>query len=359
MKKVLVCVQDYPNNDGGVKLMYVHTRNLQYVNNKVDVTVLNFSCSNEYIYEGIKVIPYSYYLSNKDTYDIAIVHAANLRNHYRFLKKHGEDFPRFIFFFHGHEVLSINHDYSKPFAFKRKNFVRNTAQDAYDKYKFWVWRRYYKKNIYKSDYIFVSNWMKEKFFSNLKLSESLFGDRLHITYNNVGLTFEKNRYDDSIEKKYDFITIRANLDDSKYGVDIVNRLALYTPTAKFLVIGKGELFNHIKKAQNLSWINKTLNHADMLSVLNSAKYALMPTRTDAQGLMMCEMAAFGIPVITSNIPVCHEVFDKFENAFFIDNDNYEANLKEYLRKPSNCRKHDRFYLENTIRKELEVIFICR
>lgn len=354
-----MCVQDYPNNDGGVKLMYVHTRNLQYVNNKVDVTVLNFSCSNEYIYEGIKVIPYSYYLSNKDTYDIAIVHAANLRNHYRFLKKHGEDFPRFIFFFHGHEVLSINHDYSKPFAFKRKNFVRNTAQDAYDKYKFWVWRRYYKKNIYKSDYIFVSNWMKEKFFSNLKLSESLFGDRLHITYNNVGLTFEKNRYDDSIEKKYDFITIRANLDDSKYGVDIVNRLALYTPTAKFLVIGKGELFNHIKKAQNLSWINKTLNHADMLSVLNSAKYALMPTRTDAQGLMMCEMAAFGIPVITSNIPVCHEVFDKFENAFFIDNDNYEANLKEYLRKPSNCRKHDRFYLENTIRKELEVIFICR
>ncbi|WP_448863443.1 glycosyltransferase family 4 protein [Clostridium sp.] len=359
MKKVLVCVQDYPNNDGGVKLMYVHTRNLQYVNNKVDVTVLNFSCSNEYIYEGIKVIPYSYYLSNKDTYDIAIVHAANLRNHYRFLKKHGEDFPRFIFFFHGHEVLSINHDYSKPFAFKRKNFMRNTAQDAYDKYKFWVWRRYYKKNIYKSDYIFVSNWMKEKFFSNLKLSESLFGDRLHITYNNVGLTFEKNRYDDSIEKKYDFITIRANLDDSKYGVDIVNRLALYTPTAKFLVIGKGELFNHIKKAQNLSWINKTLNHADMLSVLNSAKYALMPTRTDAQGLMMCEMAAFGIPVITSNIPVCHEVFDKFENAFFIDNNNYEANLKEYLRKPSKCRKHNRFYLENTIRKELEVIFICR
>lgn len=354
-----MCVQDYPNNDGGVKLMYVHTRNLQYVNNKVDVTVLNFSCSNEYIYEGIKVIPYSYYLSNKDTYDIAIVHAANLRNHYRFLKKHGEDFPRFIFFFHGHEVLSINHDYSKPFAFKRKNFMRNTAQDAYDKYKFWVWRRYYKKNIYKSDYIFVSNWMKEKFFSNLKLSESLFGDRLHITYNNVGLTFEKNRYDDSIEKKYDFITIRANLDDSKYGVDIVNRLALYTPTAKFLVIGKGELFNHIKKAQNLSWINKTLNHADMLSVLNSAKYALMPTRTDAQGLMMCEMAAFGIPVITSNIPVCHEVFDKFENAFFIDNNNYEANLKEYLRKPSKCRKHNRFYLENTIRKELEVIFICR
>lgn len=357
MKKVLVCVQDYPNNNGGVKLMYVHTRNLQYVQNDIDVTVLSFSCDDEYTYEGIRVISYSQYLKDNGVYEIAIVHAANLRNHYRFLKKHGDEFSRFIFFFHGHEVLSINHDYSKPFDFIKKSALRNIAQDAYDKYKFSIWKRYYKKNISKSDYIFVSNWMKEKFFENLKLSEILFVDRLHITYNNVGLTFEKNRYDDSIEKKYDFITIRANLDDSKYSVDIVNRLALNTPAAKFLVVGKGELFNHINKAQNLSWMNKTLNHADIISVLNSAKYALMPTRTDAQGLMMCEMAAFGIPVITSDIPVCHEVFDGFENAFFIDNDNHDANLEEYLRKTTSCCKHSRYYLENTIRKELEVIFI--
>lgn len=359
MKKVLVCVQDYPNNDGGVKLMYVHTRNLQYVKNEVEVTVLNFSCSREYIYEGIKVIPYSDYLMSKDYYDIAIAHAANLRNHYRFLKKHGEDFPRFIFFFHGHEVLSINHDYSKPFPFVKRNLLRNIAQDVYDKYKFLIWRKYYSQNIDKSDYIFVSNWMKDKFFKNLKLSESMFGNRLHITYNNVGLTFENNKYEDSASKKYDFITIRANLDDSKYGVDIVNRLALNTPTAQFLVVGKGELFNYINKAQNLTWMDKTLNHTDMISVLNNARYALMPTRTDAQGLMMCEMAAFGIPVITSDIPVCHEVFDGFENAFFIDNDNNEINLDEYLRKPLRCIKHDRYYLENTIRKELEVIFIHR
>lgn len=359
MKKVLVCVQDYPNNDGGVKLMYVHTRNLQYVNYDVDVTVLNFSCCNEYIYEGIKVIPYSEYVKHYASYDIAIVHAANLRNHYRFLKKHGNEFKRFIFFFHGHEVLRINHDYSKPFDFIRRSFFKEIAQDIYDNYKFFVWRRYYKKNIYKSDYIFVSNWMKEKFFKNLKLDENLFGDRLHITYNNVGLTFEKNCYDDSSEKQYDFITIRANIDDSKYSVDIVNQLALNTPAARFLVIGKGELFKHITKAQNLTWINKTLNHKDIIAFLNSARYALMPTRTDAQGLMMCEMAAFGIPVITSDIPVCHEVFDEFKNAFFIDNEKKDENLEEYLRKKSCCCKHDRYYLENTIREELEIIFICR
>ena len=47
----------------------------------------------------------------------------------------------------------------------------------------------------------------------------------------------------------------------------------------------------------------------------------MPTRTDAQGLMMCEMAAFGIPLITSNIPVCHvpAILKYTRNVYYIGN----------------------------------------
>ena len=138
-RSVLVCVQDYPNNDGGVKLMYVHTRNLQYIKNGIDVVVLSFSCMEEYMYDQIRVIPYSTFLKHKRKYDIAIVHAANIRNHYKFLKKHGSEFERFIFFFHGHEVLSINHDYSEPFEFVKKGKIKSVAQDVYDCYKFKVW----------------------------------------------------------------------------------------------------------------------------------------------------------------------------------------------------------------------------
>ena len=43
MKKILVLVQDYPNNNGGVALMYVHVRNKYYIQHNIDVTVLNFS----------------------------------------------------------------------------------------------------------------------------------------------------------------------------------------------------------------------------------------------------------------------------------------------------------------------------
>ena len=81
----------------------------------------------------------------------------------------------------------------------------------------------------------------------------------------------------------------------------------------------------------------------------------MPTRTDAQGLMMCEMAALGIPVITSDIPVCHEVFDGFSNVIFLNNNDMGISL-DYLKKfPILCKKDDRYFSNNTTKKEIDII----
>lgn len=41
-EKILVLVQNYPDNDGGVALIYVHVRNKYYIQHDIDVTVLNF-----------------------------------------------------------------------------------------------------------------------------------------------------------------------------------------------------------------------------------------------------------------------------------------------------------------------------
>ena len=126
------------------------------------------------------------------------------------------------------------------------------------------------------------------------------------------------------EKKYDFVTIRSVLDGSKYAVDIVNDIAKLNPQKKFLLVGKGLFFNYIPKADNLDWVDERISHQKMIELLNSAKCALMPTRTDAQGVMMCEMATFGMPLITSDIPVCHEVLDGWEGVAFISNENYKS-----------------------------------
>ena len=105
----------------------------------------------------------------------------------------------------------------------------------------------------------------------------------------------------------------------------------------------------------MKWCDQTMSHDEIVDTLNSARYALMPTRTDAQGLMMCEMAAFGIPVITSDIPVCHEVFDGFENVTFIDNRDSELSLEDIAARESKCCKDTRYYRDNTVNKEMELL----
>ena len=332
MKNVLVLVQDYPNNAGGVALMYVHVRNKYYIQHGIKVTVLNFTSSENYVIDGVKVITEKTYNNEKQKYDIVISHAANIKNHYRFLKKNDFKFNRMIFFFHGHEVLMVNTVYPKPYNYvKRDNWIRVQAQNIYDVFKLSIWHFYFKKNAYKSDFVFVSRCLYNEFQK-----------------------YVKNRYDFIRKKKFDFITIRNNMDSSTYCIDLVCKLAKNNPELKFLIIGKGEIFDHIKKPQNVTWINKFLKHYEMLDCINLAKCALMLTRRDTQGVMSCELVTYGIPLITSNLRVCREIFEGIAQVSYISNEIDSVNLKEIYNKTllakytSNIKK---FSYENTVKNE--------
>ena len=355
MISVLVLVQGYPDLDGSKNMMYVHMRNLYYVENDIDVTVLNFSNQHDYIVNGIQVISLKSYCKSQKNFDILILHAANIRNHYRFLKKYGHKFPKFIFFYHGHEVMKINQEYSKPYEYVKRNKFKIIGQNIYDDFKLILWKYYLMKNIDKSYFIFVSKWMREVFLNNTKLDPQLIDKKYSVIYNSVGKVFENAMYDDSSYKKYDFITIRSNLDGSKYAIDLINQFAKNSPHCKFLVIGKGVFFDYYERSENIDWLNRTMTHEEIIQALQSARFALMPTRTDAQGVMMCEMAAFGIPVITSDIPICHEIFDGFNNVFFINNDNVNQVLDEYKKIESKRKKDTRFSAEHTMNYEIKIL----
>lgn len=355
--KCLVLSTDYPNLNGGVTLAYVRTRNVYYKSKGVDVTVLNFAASGNYTIDGISVITYKWFSEHctELQFDMLISHAPNLKNHYRFLRKYDRNFQKIVFFFHGHEVLKINKVYSAPYRYVRRNNVMRRLQDIYDEFKFRVWRSYIKKKHGKLYYIFVSNWMRDEFFRWVKPDPAYLEGRSYITYNCVGELFEKGVFDNTSPKRYDFVTIRANLDGSKYSVDIVNELAKRHPEYKFLLVGKGEFFDHYDKAPNIEWRDCRLQHGEITDVLNSARCALMPTRTDAQGVMMCEMAAFGMPLITSDIPVCHEVFGNEPNIGFINNNLEPDNLKDEFSRIKDIRfKSDKYSMHNTCDTELDI-----
>lgn len=356
--KILVLVSDYLQNNGKIQLMYVHVRNKFYKRNGLDVTVLNFRAKENYIVDGIKVITYKEYKKNYGSkYDILVCHAANIRNHYIFLKRFESKFKKIIFFFHGHEILRINEVYPKEFDFRSKSGLNSYIQNLYDGLKIWLWSSYYKKLILKSNFVFVSKWIYKRFIENMKIDESIIEGKVSIIYNSVGKIFETKNYNcvDVNSKIYDFISIRGNLDGSKYGVDIINELAKNNPNLKFLLIGKGDFFKYVEKADNIDWLDEVINHEEMINLINSAKCGLLPTRQDTQGVMTCEFATYGIPVITSDIEICHEIFNGFENVYLIKNDS-NIDLKPILDKliSKTYVKNEKYFENNTTKLEVEL-----
>lgn len=358
MKKILVLVQDYPNNNGGVALMYVHVRNKYYIQHDIDVTVLNFSSSYDYIIDNIRVITENTYKKENIKYDMLVSHAANIKNHYRFLKKYDDRFEHMMFFFHGHEVVMVNEVYPKPYDYMKKdNWVRVKAQNCYDRIKFLLWHKYYKKIAYKSEFIFVSNWLYNEFQKYVKLSNDNLEGHVHIINNSVGRIFEENSYEYEENKKYDFITIRNNMDSSTYCIDLVCKIAEKNPNFSFLIIGKGCFFKNKSKPNNITWIDKYMSHENILNYVNQSKCALMLTRRDTQGVMSCELVTYGIPLITSDLPVCREIFGKIPFVAFINN---EIDNESFSQIYVNILKEERtiidmFGYRNTVEREEDII----
>lgn len=359
MKNILVLVQNYPDNNGGVALMYVHVRNKYYSQHNINVTVLNFSSEENYVIDGINVITEKTYIQQQKKYDIVVSHAANIRNHYRFLVKNAKDFSRMIFFFHGHEVLKINKVYPKPYDYMKKNsFIKMFAQNIYDNFKLAVWHSYFKKIAYKTDFIFVSNWLYNEFKTFTKLSEDDLHGNVHIINNSVGKVFEDNSYNFDIEKKYDFITIRSYMDDSKYCVDLVNDLAIKYPEYTFLVIGRGKFYEVHDIPSNIVWVDKFLSHEEIMDYINESKCGLLLTREDTQGVMTCELAEYGIPVITSNIDVCKEICSDLTNVRMVPNIISNIDLVSVFRDLLDkvpYKKQGKFSYENTVKLEENLI----
>lgn len=357
--KVLVLAEKYSTNEK-ISQGFIHTRNCEYIKNDIDVDVISFSFKNgKYNLDGIDVYSLEefYIEKNMRDYDIVISHAPNVRNHCKFINKNYNEINKLIFFFHGHEVLYSKEVYPKPYDYvKKENKLKETVRDLYDIYKVRYMSKFLKKTLQKSTYIFVSEWMYEQFKKNIKLDETLYKYKSNIVYNALGKIFLENYYDINNEKKYDFITVRNMLDGSKYCINVVNELAKNNPNNSFLVVGQGDFFKFNEPAKNLTYELKNLTHSEIINYLNMSKCALMPTKADAQGVMMCEMATFGIPVITSDIYVCRKVLGDLDNVRFIKNDNFNIDLGKVLDDVDikNITKSDKFSYENTILKEVNI-----
>lgn len=358
--RILELCAGYPDHNGSSALSYVKVRNHYYREEGIgDITILNFSLpSDSYELDGFDVISLQKYERDYTDrkFDVLICHAPNIRNHYRFLKKYQARFPYLVFFFHGHEVLSINKEYPKPYSYQRSRYVSRYISPFYDCFKFHLWNSYFRKQLGNVHLVFVSEWIKCKFEEYVGVKLDSLSVHSHLIYNGVSRKFELDHYNMESPKKFDFITIRSNLDEPKYAVDVVNNLAWSNPSSRFLLIGKGVFFTHYTKARNIEQIERYLNPNEIINLLNESRCALMPTKNDTQGIMACEMATFGMPLITSDIDVCRVVFEGFGNVAFISNEKKDTNLGAIVSKIKPLRNNnEKFFYSNSIKKEIELL----
>ncbi|RUO30012.1 hypothetical protein CWE12_08610 [Aliidiomarina sedimenti] len=319
MKRILVLSQAYPSKDALYSMAYVHSRNIEYVRRGIGVDVLSFSNSHDYEFEGINVLGSGSKI-DFNLYDAVVSHAPNIRSHYLFFVRNLSKIKSLTIFFHGHEALKINQYYPKPFSWNNSKTIKSTVlQKFYDSMKLRLLKGLLRKANVKV--IYVSEWMRQAALSCMNIPSSYKIDQVVIN-NAINNSFYTSEYRPT-DKLADFVTIRP-FDEPKYAVDLVVALAKFNPDYSFHLYGSGKLFEFIDKPNNLEVFNHFVEQKDIPSLLNRYRAAVMPTRLDAQGVMMCEMASYGVPLIISDLPVCREMLSEFDNCIFVNNAGFSS-----------------------------------
>lgn len=347
--RILVLVQSYPTEQNPYAMSYVHSRNMEYLNQGYEVSVINFSTLNKYVYENINVYPYDARFLEEN--DIILAHAPNIKNHFKYLRNLKN--KKICFFFHGHEVLKQYGDYPPPYKWNDKSIIKKIPIQIYDVLKLKLLNKFL-LSIGKNNsvgLIFISEWMQKQFIKNLNIQPQFIG-KVSIINNSCNQVFLQSSYEPDVNKKADFITIRP-LDESKYAIDLVVNLALNNPLRTFHIYGTGSYFRFNSKPNNLVVINKFVKQKDIPDLLNHYNCALMPTRYDAQGVTTCEMATYGIPLITSNIEISVEMLKEFENVSFLNESEFKSlDLDKFIPKLSK-HKNLKFDTKRLVKKELD------
>jgi glycosyltransferase involved in cell wall biosynthesis len=316
--KLLVLQQTYPSALNPYSQMWSHTRSKAYLKQGAQVKVVSFSELESRVYEGVEIFPIRFFKDLCEWSDVVLAHQPNLKLHFRHLFQLRK--VKIVYFIHGHEVMFVNEDYSAPFSFSRDAFFLNrVGRFFYDRLKVRLLRlMFFKHSVEYAGFVFVSDWMKSLFEHRVNMSLDMERFKYRIIPNSISDYFLDKQHVLDSEIYADFIAIR-HWDWSKHGVDLILESACKNPDKTYHIYGKGELPKFIRVPNNVKMIEKFLTPETIPSLLNHYRCAILPTRVDSQGVMACEMASYGMPLITSDIPVAREFLSAFENVDFISN----------------------------------------
>jgi len=291
----------YPSNENLYGGMYVHARAREYkkLGHTCNVYKLNKNKKDyrEYKFENIQVYEGNKYFlkekMNKNAFDIIALHAPSPDEKYFILKNFSNS--KVICWMHGHDSLSGAFTYfytGSKFLYPLK-FLLRLKEDIK---KIVSWREFIKH--FNPKVIVVSHWMKKEAESFLKLNL----DNTIMIPNLVDEDIFKFKQRKGKIKK--ILCLRSH-SSKKFALDIVIK-AFSNSKFQLDLYGIGKNIGENKKLAklvnaNVVFIEKLFEHNEIIDMFDSYDLAVMPTRLDSQGVLVCEMNMAGLPVITSDI----------------------------------------------------------
>ncbi|MGL4589244.1 MAG: glycosyltransferase [Mycoplasmatales bacterium] len=316
-ERLSVLTNIYPSKENIYRNGFVHTRVLEYQKRQQNTIVITKAVKDQiYIYEEVLVLALtqatmSEYFKLRTKNDKIFIHFMDTY-FFDVLKNTTENCRKYIWV-HGAEALAGER--------RRDLFLGDQIDEQVERYIKYseeqakMWGQAIRTNQYK--FIFVSNWMKQIFDEDMN-RENLDYESTIIN-NPINTNLFKQREISTAD--FNVLTIRP-FASKKYANDITVRAILELSKRdcfsqiNFTIMGKGAYFDEIleplitQNFENVEIIETFLTHEQIYECHKKNHIFLAPTRQDSQGVSMCEAAASGLYVITSNNTAIPEFMSK-------------------------------------------------
>lgn len=220
-----------------------------------------------------------------------------------------------VMWIHGTEAL-INafHNYVPPWKIKQK--IRNIVGGTV---KITILRFLIPKA---SAVVYVSKWMRntaERYF----LFKHPYSFIIPNPIDTALFSYTKK----GIQSRSKGISVRGL--EWKYGTDIAIKAYSNLRETSLTILGTGPLETYMRNLakkcrSNVSFLNTHVEHNKMPELYAKYGYFVAPSRTEAQGVAMCEAMACGLPVIATNVGGIPEFVKNGINGILVPPENPKA-----------------------------------
>lgn len=296
--RILVLAPNYPSVQNKYPYAFIHARNKIYKKYGHSVAVgIPSDTFRKYDYEGITVIraPLQAIVQYVNIFDpdfIAIhVPCASLVNSLKASRR------PIIVWIHGAEILiGAFHHYIPPFGIR--NALRKLQDIPLDSLRD---LRLRKSLMSVNAIVYVSNWMRRVSERYLLMKHP----NSFVIPNPVDIELFKPMFPHKLYSEiFDLVSVRSL--EWKYGLDIAIKAIGGEKSIHLRVVGKGSLEKYLENLakichSNVTFITEGIEHDRLPEFYNRSMAFIAPSRTEAQGVAMCEAMACGLPVVATKI----------------------------------------------------------